>query len=196
MARSIVIDDLLELFAHKDAKVIYMYFDYQARQNQSAVAVVGNLIKELLYQCDDIPAELELLYLQSVKNNAKPNITAFTQILVSYAQQSPIYAVFDALDECSEDQQEDLFTLFSILERSNFKLLISCRPHLQNLGDHLSSLQNISIHAEESDLENYILHRLRKERTSSDILKNRCLELIGNVHGMYVPENSMLIGGF
>jgi hypothetical protein len=98
-----------------------------------------------------------------------------------------VYAVFDAVDECSDDNLDHVLELFSKLQNS-CRLLISTRPHLvQNLRDKISDTNIIDIHGEINDMGNYVTGRLRMAKNCNSTLETLCLDLIKDVHGMYFP---------
>lgn len=164
--------------------MVYVYFDYKAQQSQAGIHVAKSLLKQLLCRSDNIPSELESLYNESIRTSGKPDIPTFTQLLKLYAQKFSIYAIFDALDECSDDHQKELLSLFADLQKGAYRLLISSRPHLPHLRDRLGSTKTLEIGAEESDLTNYVTARLDNERHNNLHLRVKCIELMKGVQRM------------
>lgn len=173
----------MDQYVKYNAKVIYIYFDYKAQTMQTEVYIVGTLLKQLLCQISDIPADIESFYNDSIAKNNKPSVTDLVRFLTSHSK-SRIYAVFDALDECNDKYQQNVLSLLAILEKSGFKLLISTRPHLQIVQDHLNSIQTAVIEADATDLENYVLTTLTVKKNGNRELETRCLELVKEVKGM------------
>jgi hypothetical protein len=183
--RSIAIDYIKERFINENTNVLHIYFDFKAQQSQSAIDISSILLKQLLSNGDNIPHDVEDLYERCTRTGTRPDQTTLTLLLTSWSQKSSsIYAVFDALDECSDRHQEEILSLFGLLEQSGYKLLISSRPHLQHLSDHLNRIQTINICADDSDLKNYIMARLASQRIHNPILTIKCLGLIEGVQGM------------
>jgi len=163
--------------------VVYIYFDYNAQKIQTSVNILTNLIRQLSQS--DISPELEALYDQSMRDHIRPDENTFRQLLTSCSQKfSSVYAVFDALDECSESYQKEMLALFTHLQNSAYRLLISFRPHLYELRDKLESTQTLDVSAKDSDLRGYITTRLERKGNRSAHLKDRCTELAKNVDGM------------
>jgi ATP/maltotriose-dependent transcriptional regulator MalT len=163
-----------------------VYFDYKAQQTQTAIDITTNILKQLLSKLDEIPAEVESLYEKSTWS--RPDQTVFSGLLTLLAQKfSSIYVVFDALDECNDGETKDILKLFVKLQQSNFRLLISSRPHFYQLRTELRlETCTIEISAEESDLRNYITTRLDAGGNTSEKFKAKCFELINRVEGMQV----------
>lgn len=114
-----------------------------------------------------------------------PSLADLIPHLTSYSQNFPVYAVFDAIDECSDGQQADMISLFSELQKSGFKLIVSGRPHVQNaITDQLHDSETLEISADQYDVQNYIRARLKKEENKNLALEEKCLDLANNVQGM------------
>jgi hypothetical protein len=180
--RSIAIDHLNEQVASNNVKVVYIYFDYTVQQTQTCIDVACNILKQLLCQSEDVPPEVESQYNERVRIGARPGLAMVFHALASFSQKyAAIYAVFDAMDECSEDALKGIFALFAKLQESGYKLLISTRPHLQHkLGGTLP----FEIAADNSDLRNYITARLEKEGNKNITLQDKCLDLSKTVKGV------------
>jgi NACHT domain len=161
-------------------QVVHLYFEQKTRLTQTEVAL--HILKQILSDLDDVPPQLEALYNKSTK----PDIAACKELLTSCAEKfSSVYAVFDAIDECSNANQKDVVSLFAHLQRSTYRLLISTRPHLlENLREQLEEIQTLEIYANESDLKNYIMTRLSEKRNKDINLQAKCLELTKRVQGM------------
>jgi hypothetical protein len=165
------------------AKVIYFYFDYKAQAKQTEIYIVRTLLKQILCQIPDIPSDIESFYNAVTAENRNPGLTDLIRFLTSHSK-SQIHAIFDALDECDNEYQLEILSLFAVLEKSGFKLLISMRPHMKIGYEHLISFKTIIIEANEADLENYVLAILKIKRNKNNELKRRCLELINEAEGM------------
>jgi hypothetical protein len=165
--------------------VVYVYFDYKAQESQTRMNITRSLLKQILYRSHDIPPALERLYESSIQHNTQLELRTLDSHLTSCFQESPVYAVFDAMDECSDDYQEEMVSFFSKLQNSGCRLLISTRPHLLALRNQLDVCA-IDITANAGDLREYIIKRLKKATNKNPTLETKCLELIKKVDGMYV----------
>lgn len=165
--------------------MLYAYFDYKAQQTQSSLDVSKVLLKQLL--CHDhsntVPPELESLYDKSIGSGSSPDIDVICELLTSFSKDYSMYAVFDALDECSEWNRKDMLSLFTTLQKSGFRLLVSTRVHL-NIQEQLTDSIILNITADMSDLRNFISVRLDEEGTISPKLRDKCLELTSRAEGM------------
>lgn len=186
-SRSIVVDYLQEHFKSENVAVVFVYFDYKAQQSQTAIDVRTNLLKQLLSHFEDIPAQLEAIYEGSARGNSRPDQLIVTQLLRSCSRRyTSVFAVFDALDECNESHQTEILKLFADLQGFGYRLCISFRPHSKRLLNTPYDSKTIEISADQSDLTNYVLTRLKQKKNQSGELKDRCLQLVKGVDGMYV----------
>jgi hypothetical protein len=146
--------------------------------------VARSLIKQLL-SCSNLSPKLELFYDECITQAAPPSSADLIPHLTSYSQNFPVYAVVDAIDECSDGQQAEMISLFSELQNSGFKLIVSGRPHVQNaITDQLRDSETFEISADRYDVQNYIRTRLKKEENKNLALEEKCLDLANNVQGM------------
>jgi hypothetical protein len=183
ISRSIAIDHLKDRITTHEKRVVYVYFDSKARQIRTDMDVAKILLKQLLSQSGTTPTNLETLYVNFILTSTEPDICGFIELLALYSQRFRIYAIFDGIDECSDIHQKCILSLLARLQELGYRLLISTRPHV-HLQDQLSSTQTFEVSANEFDLKNYVMFRLRQERNSVPALQAKCLELIKNTHGM------------
>lgn len=180
--RSVAIDHLK---ITKTSKVVYIYFDYKAEKSQTCIAITKSLVKQLVSQFSDIPFKLTSLYENSTRADATPNLTQWVDLLADWSKENTIYVVFDAMDECSDDHQNEVLRLFITLQQLHYKLLISTRPHIHNhLQRQLGDISTLQVVANDSDLGKYVISRLKNEDCNNENLKLKCLELVSKVGGM------------
>lgn len=153
--------------------------------------ILAHTLKQVLLQLNIMPTELERLYENYLKNKIRPSHDDLIRILTYCGEDVTIYGIFDALDECTEKFQKNTMELFATLEHHGYRILISTRPHLQGqLQNTLPNSVTFAIVANESDLTNYIIARLEEEGCENPVLKEKCLNLINDVQGMYDPRVS------
>ena len=183
--RSIVIDDLKKRFEGENINVTYIYFKNQARNIQTSSAITRNLIKQLV-STDNFPSDLESLY--NASQPATPPSSSYSyKFLKEYRKDfTSVYAVFDAFDECGDENQKDMLALFEHLENSRYKLLISGRPQTRGkLQSQLINTCTLEIQAKLSDLQHYVNKRmLERKIVPNSPIKKRFLELVQNVDGL------------
>jgi hypothetical protein len=162
-------------------KVVYIYFNYQSKDSQTAVQITRTIIKQLVSGLE-IPEELESLYTKFTRETTNPGMEELISVLRSCSQRfSSTYAVFDALDECGDRHKEEILDLFVDLQKLGYKLLVSGRPPLD--ASQLSNVSTFEIRATDYDVEMYIKTKLDKHNVRPKV-RTKCLELVKGVSGM------------
>jgi hypothetical protein len=182
--RSIAVDYIHD----RKAKVVYIYFDYKSHESQTWIDIARSLLKQLLSQLAVIPDDLAE-YVMECKSKSQPvDSNTVIEYLLSLSSLSPVYAIFDAMDECSENNLRKVLKLFNKLQ-GLFRLLISTRHHLvQSLRDHIDDVQVINIKGDTDDVENYVRERLRTAKNTKPALEENCVALVKDVEGLYSPQ--------
>ena len=140
------------------------------------------ILKQLISSQDEIPEELKTLYKSSIRESSEPGIKKLISALESCSRRfSSKYAVFDALDECSDTYKRDILDLFVNLQNVGYKLLISGRLLLE--VSRLINVSTLEISPTGDDVERFIIKRL-DERHARPKIRTKCLELIGGTGGM------------
>ena len=102
-----------------------------------------------------------------------------------------VYLVFDALDECASEERKSL--LQSISQAShlqNVRLLVTSRPHLQDLTEIFEHSPTLETKAQEGDIKTYLNHELDRQsisyRAGPDFAERVVEKLTQGADGMYV----------
>jgi hypothetical protein len=166
----------------------FVYFDYKGQHTQATADVIACLLKQVLTRFDDVPPEIVTFYDCHASKGERPNHddhqSALLQFLTNHSKKFTVYAVFDALDECDELYQSELFTLFGTLQQSGYRLLGSFRPHLGHFQKVLGNPQILEVRANELDLAKYAATRLKEKGNKIPELEDQCLQLTKGVDGM------------
>jgi hypothetical protein len=176
MSRSLAVDELLKV---DQSKVVYVYFDYPSNRTQTGTNITASLLKQLLSQLEDIPLEIESYYNES--KHTRPSRDTLVRYLTLCSRKfSKLYAVFDAIDESSEVNQNEILTLFADLQKLGYKILVSGRPGsaFSKLQCGLTHPRVLEIRADDSDLKQYVLSRVKE-----GIIQKKCLKLVERVDG-------------
>jgi hypothetical protein len=182
------VDNLKELCSINNRKIIVsIYFDYKIQTTQTTINIAENILRQLLVGLlDTIPSELESLYDEFVKKDARPVLSDLYPILLLCIQKFPfVFAVFDALDECGDSHRREILGLISQLQKWGCRILMSSRPHLRkSLEAQLNDAFTIEISADEEDVKNYISFRLDQCGNNNPELEQKCMNLAAGVQGV------------
>ena len=142
LTSSVVIDHLNEQRGLNGFGVGHIYFEYQEQQQQTILAVVASLVKQLLSQIPpaEFPKDIETQY--QGKKSEHPSADDLIKMLLSMPERfARVFVVCDALDEMNQDQQRvGLLPLFHRMNDSGIALSLTTRPPLMFKFRHCSLL--------------------------------------------------------
>lgn len=178
-----MIDHILALKSIENYGIAYTYFEYQEQDSQRPINVISSLVKQLYTQAPSLNADLEGLYDRLVPKNKSPTFeelyTALVAIFKSFAQ---VFFVFDALDEChQENQREDLLPFFHQLLNDGANIFLTSRPHPEDIQEALNEYgaSKIELSAREEDIGTYIEAKIeRNARAKRLVRQGRCKDRI------------------
>ena len=169
--RSIVIENLQQMFGGEDVSISFAYCDYKDRTNQTTVKLISSLVKQIVSQQKDMPVEVVNLY--SAHGHGQKLLSLGNQLsLLSCFPNSfrRSFILIDALDEhfANEDEEKSLqLTLLDELLKlqkqgsgfNGYTLFFTSResPVIQ---EHLAGFVRLNIRAADSDIESYIHSRI------------------------------------
>ena len=146
-----------------DSSVTFMFCTYKERANQTAVNLVGSIVKQF---ADSYPKRfsslVKELYQTRNETHERPLLTDFVSILGSMLRSFRMnYVVVDALDECAEEVKDSLVNSFETVQQiCNFKLLFTLRPGtITGLLD-INRMAFLEIRARDEDIGEYISSRI------------------------------------
>ena len=120
-----------------------------------------------------------------------------------------VYLVIDALDECKDgDCRSEVLRAFQAFQAS-MKLLVTSRPHIEDLCDGLAHTSQVKLRAVESDIRDYVYEKLETRKIKKILGKDENLKkeiitsIVAGAHGMQVileasfpspsPETDMMV---
>ena len=102
----------------------HIYFEYQEQKQQTILAVVASLAKQLLSQIppSGFPKDIEAKYQRKKAQHAPPDdlVDMFLSMPKQFAR---VFVICDALDEIDQQEREDLLPLFHRMKDSGIALL-------------------------------------------------------------------------
>lgn len=160
---SMVIDNLLEN-AMERYGVAYIYFQHDKQDQQRPVDVFSSLIKQLLCQIPNIPAEIEQLYDKLKHQQKQPTVGDLRAALMALTKSfSRTFIICDALDECNQEARRREFLPFfkQMAHEAGMNLFLTSREHPEDIHHFLNgSALKIRILANEEDIACYIEQKI------------------------------------
>jgi len=162
-----VVDTLCDRTRGQNAPVTCFYFDFAARNEQSATNTLGSLLKQMINGTGGIPEEIwqALREQKGAVGGRRPQLVDIVKMLQLVTASQRTYMCIDALDECTTAQQFRLFdSLKEILDKSpRARLFVTGRSHIQaEIENRLAGrVTSISVVPAREDIANFLRFRLR-----------------------------------
>ena len=184
---SLVVDTLHEQARGRNIAVLSLYCDYQARKDQSAVNMIGSLLRQITVGAKRVPGEIKNAFEESRKEGGgglrlRDMMKLFVKTISSIER---IYICVDAVDELLPQDRSDLLRALReiVQDASNTRLFLTGRPYVRGeLDKHLTKrAYSIRIIANRGDIARYLNQKmdddnardpdLMTEKLKNDIMK-------------------------
>ena len=142
--------------------VLFVYFDYQDRFNQTAIQVLRILLRQIIAQLDAIPSSIIDLYEECTSRDTPLDLSNVLEQFTSCCRHfDSVYVLFDAFDECDDNQQEQIRSLIEeLLLQPSLRVMLTSRPYLRALQKLSETALVIPISAQEPDVREFLVSRL------------------------------------
>ena len=191
-------DRLCDQARGHNTTVTCFYFDFATRKEQSATAMLGSLLKQIVSGMETIPKDISQAFQEQKKaiGGRGPQLLDIVKMLQAITSSQGTFVCIDALDECAVVHRVKILgSLKKILEKSpGTRIFITGRPHIQaeiekRLGGKVIS---VSLSPNKEDIVRYLRVRLGEDETPdamdeslvADILK----KIPEKVSEMYVEQ--------
>jgi len=182
---SLVIDTLRKQTRGQNIAVVFLYCDYQAQKDQSAVNMIGGLVRQTALRALRIPSEIKSAFDESKQEGGDslqlPDmVKLFVKVTGSIQM---VYICVDAVDEVlPQHRPEFLRALRQILQDApNVRLFITGRPYIrEELDTHLAKrAYAIHIVADQGDITRYLSRKMEDDQdpgSMTEDLKNNIMK--------------------
>jgi len=184
---SLVIDTLCKQACGQNIAVLSLYCDYQAQKDQSAVNMIGGLLRQVGLGVAGIVGEIKNAPDRSRQGGGnglrlQEMLGLFVKIVGSLER---VYICVDAIDELVPDHRSEFLRALQQItqEAPNTRLFLTGRPHIRReLDNHLrKSVYTIHIIPDQGDIAKYLSRKiddagarepdLMTENLKNDIMK-------------------------
>ncbi|KIX00054.1 uncharacterized protein Z518_10981 [Rhinocladiella mackenziei CBS 650.93] len=151
------------------ARVLYHYFDFRAEhQYHTGVAVVRNLLRQLLENDDHLPEQVLCLYEKAGQTKTEPTDKVWIDTLCKLIPSSPqVYVMIDGFDECPDHL--GLSRFFRHLKQTAAKTYVAGRAPI-DLPVDSTGHRWVEIIAPKSDLATFIKSCLEEDEELESLL--------------------------
>ena len=170
----------------------HIYFEYQEQKQQTVLAVLASLAKQLASQIPpaEFPKDIEAKYQREQSQHA--SASDLIGILLAMPKWfARVFVVCDALDEMNQQEQQKLLPLFHQMKASGIALFLTT-PHPSDIQDSFQDAPNTELVPKSYDIERYVEERLlantrfRGIQRDSSCLKNQIVsKIMDSAAGMY-----------
>ena len=163
---SLVIDTLRKQIGDQNIAVIFLYCDYQVQKDQSAVNMIGSLVRQAALREPMIPNEIKRAFDKSMREGGDGlQLPDIVKLFVKVAGHTEVvYLCVDAVDEVlPKNRFEFLHALRQILQDApNVRLFLTGRPYIRaELDKHLTKKAfTIHILADQGDITRYLTQKM------------------------------------
>ena len=146
--------------------VIFLYCDYQAQKDQSAVNMIGSLVRQAALRAPVIPSEIKSALDESKREGGDGlQLPDMVKLFVKVAGHTEVvYIAVDAVDEVVPQHRfEFLRALRDILQDApNVRLFLTGRPYIRVEVDKHLAKKAYAIHivADQGDISRYLIHKM------------------------------------
>ena len=160
-----MIDSLCDQAGEKDLAVAWLYCDFLAHQEQSATAMLGTILKQLV-SIRGIPGNVRQTFRKRFSDRGL-RLSDIVGMLKSTISLLPlVYICIDALDECTpKSRQELLGSLRDIVQESpSARMLFTGRPHVEGeVRKYFTMVITVPVSPTEGDIKVYLSVRLDRD---------------------------------
>ena len=163
---SLVIDNLREQTHGQNIAVLALYCDYQAQKDQSAVNMIGCLLRQVALGKPRIPDEIKSAFDESRPGGGQGlRLADMVKLFVkTISSIELVYLCVDAVDEAlQQHRSEFLRALRQIIQDApNVRLFLTGRPYIRwELDKHLTKGAYIMhILADQEDITRYLSEKI------------------------------------
>ena len=182
---SLVIDTLLEQTRGQNIAVIFLYCDYQARKDQSAVNMIGGLLRQLTLGAPMVPREIKSAFEESKRGGRQGlRLSDMVKLFVrAISSIGLVYLCVDAVDEVLPQNRPEFFRALRqiIQDAANVRLFLTGRPYICGEVDkHLTKgACIIQIVADQGDITRYLSQKIDDDQdpdSMTEYLRNDIME--------------------
>ena len=184
---SLVVDRLCDQTRGQNTAVTCFYFDFAARNEQSATSMLGSLLRQVISGMGRVPEGLSraLREQKEAVSGRRPQLVDIVKMLQLITSSQPTFMVVDALDECTALQRYRLFDSFKeILEKSlGARIFVTGRPHIRPEIERCLAgrVASVSISPVREDIIGFLRARLSEDETPEAMDESLVAEILEKI---------------
>ena len=191
---SIAVNHVTENIGDRLTAVVYVYCCYANFMTSSVENLLGAVVRQLVEQTSDVKTVAELkVFLRNPARNRSMTVDDYSSWIETLSKSfDVVYTFVDALDECPEDDRDELLRRLQRHSLENMRVFLTSRSNV-NVKLQLPHATKLLIAAASEDIANYVGSKLRESgRLTRLIARDPGLEqhIIGTIctqaNGMFL----------
>lgn len=158
---SYIVNHLQHVTDQGSIGIASVYCSYKDTERETAVNLLSTIVQQLLLQSSANVERLLNLFQEHAKQQTRPTLSEVQDLLrVAVRGFNRTYIVFDALDECTDiDENRKTFVteLTSLLPHISLLLVSRPLPHLES---RLANVTQMEVQAHDEDIIEYVKERV------------------------------------
>ena len=189
-----MIDKLCDQARDEDLAVAWLYFDYNAKEEQTVVSIMGAILKELIGR-GEIPKEIREAFREAENFGGRRLLLSdLRQMLgIAIGLLPKLFICMDGLDECLPKDLPELLELLGdiIREFPSTRIFLTGRPQVEkDIQRCFPKVVEIPISPNRDDIRGYVMMRLdsdiEREAMSDDLRAKIVNIMLDKMSNMYV----------
>ena len=184
---SLVIDTLCEQACRKGVIVLFFYCDGQEQKDQSAVNIIGSLLRQFAMGAAEIPEGIHSAFEKSRQRGGRglqlPDmIELFIKTIISIER---AYICIDAADELLPQARSEFLNALGqiIREVPNTRLFLTGRPHIRGEIEKglMEGAYSIKIVVDQGDIARHLSQKMDDNVQDADVMKGLKNNTVGGM---------------
>jgi len=157
---------------------------------QTADKVAASLLKQLAWPPEEDRHNLQTVYENLKLEGNRPDREKIVELFVKCAQPVKVKVLFDALDECKDEELGEIYKLIQSLLKGGIGVYITTRTHIVG---HLrttfpDAVFKENIKADEGDIRAFLEERIQghREHVEPDFMNDIIYKILKDAQGMYI----------
>ncbi|KAK3722787.1 hypothetical protein LTR37_002359 [Vermiconidia calcicola] len=189
MMAALAIDHLQKTARNRDSPVVFLYCNYKRSDDQGAVQLVRDILRQLAVHQPPIPKPIQTLY-EKYSKSYPPEEAVVDTLEAICSDFADTMLVIDALDECNADVRSELLSiLHTVRMKAKIRLLVTSR-HLPDVHAEVQPERTLEIRALEADVVSFVNSHLLElsscVRKSPDLQAQVVNAIVASVDGMFL----------
>lgn len=159
MLATIAIEHLYATIRHHDVRVAYLFCNYKEQADQSTLALISALLKQLVQTRPEMATAVTNLYQGHSKRQSRPSFReTFEALQFVCSNYTTVYIVVDALDEYADEDGSHTKLIDKLCElqaNGDVRLMVTSR-FIHEISQKFQSNSMLEVRASEEDVRRFV----------------------------------------